>query len=69
MLVFFLQLPEPPQFGHAQAAVLFLSVVVSGLANAHFAAHLGDGHTRVRLAQGEHDLRLGKLGLFHDIVY
>jgi hypothetical protein len=69
MLIFFLQLLEPPQFGHAQATVLFLPVVVGGLADAHLPAHLGDGHARVRLAQRKHDLGLGKLSLFHDIVY
>jgi hypothetical protein len=31
-------------------------------------AHLSDGHVRVRLAQGKHDLGPDKLGLFHDIV-
>ncbi|AMJ65959.1 hypothetical protein AXW84_11340 [Hymenobacter sp. PAMC 26628] len=68
MLIFFLQLLEPPQFGHAQTTVLFLPVVVGGLADAHLAAHLRDGHARIRLAQGKHDLSLGKLGFFQGIV-
>jgi hypothetical protein len=48
--------PKPPYF--------FLPVVVGGLADAHLPAYLGDSHVRVGLAQGKHDLNLGKRGLF-----
>jgi hypothetical protein len=47
----------------------FLPVVAGGLADAHLSAYLRDGYARVRLAQRKHDLSLGKLGLFHGIVW
>lgn len=69
MLIFLFQLLEPAQFKHAQAAALFLPVVLGGLDDTHLTAHLCDDHARVSLAQGEHDLGLGKFGLFYDTVY
>jgi hypothetical protein len=69
VLIFFFQLLEPAQFGHAQSAVFFLPIVVGGLADAHLPAYLRDGHARVGLAQRKHDLGRGKLGLFQGSVY
>lgn len=64
--IFLFQLLEPARFGRAQVAVLFLSVVVRGFADAHLSAYLGDGDTGASLARGKHELGLGKLGLFQD---
>jgi hypothetical protein len=47
--------------------MLFLPIG-GDLAAAHFPVYLGDDYTRVGLAQGECDLCLGKLSLFHGTV-
>ena len=53
-----------PLLPTAQAAALFLPVVVRGLVDAHLSAYLGDGDARVGLAQSEYDLGCRELGLF-----
>ena len=60
--------PQLPQLAHLEqpeVAVALLPVVVRRLADPHLPAHVRNLLAGVALLEGEQDLFLGELGLFH----
>lgn len=65
-LILILQLPQAPQFRHAQPGKFFLLVVKCGLRNSHLSADFPDASADFSLFQGKCNLFFGITGLFHD---
>lgn len=66
-LIFILQLPQTPQFRHAQTSKFLLPVVKGGLINAHLSADFPDAGAGFGLFQRKHNLFFGITGLFQVI--
>lgn len=64
-LIFILQLPQTPQFRHAQTSKFLLPVVKCGLRNAHLSADFPDAGAGFGLFQRKRNLFFGITGLFH----
>ena len=66
--IFTLQLPQTPQFGHAQTGEFLLPVIKSGFRNAHLSADFPVAGAGFGLFQSKRNLFFGLAGLFHGDV-